>query len=131
MIAQPQQLFTEGRRTVTLVLPYPPSVNSLYRVVMGKNGVPFRVKTTVAKKFHHAVERHCRANEIEPLHGPLSVAMRVYRPRRIGDLDGTFKVTFDALKGWAMDDDKQIEKIIAERFDDPKYPRIEMEITEI
>lgn len=124
-----QQLFTEGRRTVSVVLDYPPTVNNLYLTIISK-GRPIRVPSTESKKFKAGVERHCRANEIKPLKGPLLVEIKAFRPRRVGDLDNVLKVTFDALKGFAFEDDKQIERIEAERFEDPKFPRIELVISE-
>ncbi len=124
------ELFPTTKRTISLTLPWPPALNNLYLTVMSK-GRPIRVKSPEARAFHEAVRQLCLVNRIKPLYGDLCVTVDAYRPRKVGDLDGIFKITFDSLKGWAMEDDKQITKIIAERFDDKHNPRIEIQITEL
>jgi Holliday junction resolvase RusA-like endonuclease len=60
--------------------------------------------------------------------GPVSVSLRVFRPRKIGDLDNLLKVLLDSLKGYAFEDDKQVVEIQAVRFDDKENPRVEVGI---
>jgi len=119
-----------ARKSIELVLPFPPYTNNLYRTLMVKN-VPIRVPTGDAKKYKTAVARICKNQGVTPFHGDVAAYVKVYRPRRIGDLDGTFKAVFDGLKTFAYDDDKQIAQIHAERLEDKFNPRVEIEIREI
>ncbi len=64
----------------------------------------------------------------KPVTGPVELSVRVYRPAKRGDLDNSLKVLLDALKGVAYVDDKQVKKIVAEQFDDPSNPRVEIEV---
>lgn len=116
---------------IKLTLDFPPYTNNLYITLMLK-GKPVRVPSGQAKKYKKAVEKICRSrSDIKPFAGELRLEMKFYRPRRIGDLDGTFKAVFDSLKGFAFEDDKQIVEIHAQRFDDKYNPRVEIEITEV
>lgn len=118
-------------RSISLTLPFPPYVNNMYITLMLK-GRPVRVPSGEAKKYKKAVEKICRSrDDLKPFKGEVGVTLEVYRPRRIGDLDGTFKAVFDGLKGFAFDDDKQIVQIHATRFEDKYRPRVEIEIKEI
>lgn len=116
---------------ITLTLPYPPATNNLYFSFVTKARKIIRVPTDRAKEFKRQVERICLASRIQPFVGEVGVELRVYRPRRIGDLDGTFKVVFDSMKGFAFNDDKQIVRINAERFEDKDNPRVEVTITPV
>lgn len=69
------------------------------------------------------------ADGMQPFVGDVWITFKWYRPRRIGDLDGIFKVILDGLKGFAYYDDKQVARIWADRFDDKSAPRVEVEIT--
>jgi crossover junction endodeoxyribonuclease RusA len=113
--------------SIKLTLPYPPPLNNLYRTLVLKGNV-IRVKTGRAKSFAKEVLKVCQVAGIKPYIGEVAVSLNVYRPRRIGDLDGVFKAIFDGLKGSAFLDDKQIVEIQARRFEDPKNPRVEIEI---
>jgi Holliday junction resolvase RusA-like endonuclease len=92
-----------------------------------KKGVVLRIPTDRAKKYKADVKEIC--GEITPFIGDVGATVKVYRPRRVGDLDGVFMAVFDAITGHAFKDDKQIVEIHAFRFEDPKRPRIELEIT--
>lgn len=115
------------KQSINLTLPYPPTTNHLYRTLLHKGKI-FRVKTGTAKKYATQVLKICQVAQIKPYIGEVGVVINVYRPRRVGDLDGVFKVIFDSLKGSAYLDDKQIVEINARRFEDPKNPRVEIEI---
>jgi crossover junction endodeoxyribonuclease RusA len=110
-----------------LVLPYPPTANLYWRVFRGR-----AVKSPDARRYQALV----RALSIQqrgtaPIHaGPVNVVAKLYRPRRIGDLDNGLKVALDALKGVAFNDDSQVVRIEAERHDDKANPRLEIEVTE-
>lgn len=119
-----------GIENICLTLPYPPGTNNLYRtLILPDKKMPIRVKTGDAKKYLTAVERICRAASIKPFIGEVKVSLNVYRPRRVGDLDGTFKIVFDSLKGAAFLDDKQIVEIHAKRHEDKNNPRVEIEVS--
>jgi Holliday junction resolvase RusA-like endonuclease len=112
---------------IRLTLPYPPTVNHLYVTIQHK-GRSLRVPSTESKKYKKEIVRLCAESHVSPIIGEVSITFRAYRPRRIGDLDGMFKAIFDGLSGQAYLDDKQISEIIANRYDDPKHPRVEIEI---
>lgn len=117
---------------ISLVLPYPPATNNLYlSFVHPKTKRIVRVKTTTAKKYHATVEQICRITRVRPFIGEVAVSLKVFRPRRVGDLDGTFKIIFDALKGFSWNDDKQITEIHAVRHEDKENPRVEITISPI
>lgn len=114
-------------RVINLTLPYPPLTNNLYATVMIK-GVPTRIPTDALKKFKSAVLTICIEQGVEPFVGEVAMTMKVFRPQNRGDLDGAFKAPIDGLKGSAYYDDDQITWFHAERFDDPKHPRVEVQI---
>jgi crossover junction endodeoxyribonuclease RusA len=114
-----------------VTLPYPPSVNSIWRnlviggrarTVMSKEGKEYR------KTAHAALDD---AGIAKPLQEPVRVELRVYRPRRIGDLDNTAKAILDALKGRAFVDDSQVVELHMFRHDDKHRPRVEVMIAEV
>ena len=114
---------------VLLVLPYPPSVNRLYRtIIRGKRAMP--IKSAEHRAYMTAVER---ATSVEPWSADklLAVSLRLYRPRRIGDIDGPLKALFDALNGRAWVDDSQVVELHVERLDDKARPRVEVSISEV
>lgn len=111
-----------------LVLPYPPTANKYWRVFRGT-----MVKSPLARRYQNAarltaVMQRAGQETRAPYHGPVAVAVVVYRPRRRGDLDNTLKVLLDALKGVAFVDDDQVVRIEADRRDDKSNPRVEVEI---
>jgi Holliday junction resolvase RusA-like endonuclease len=113
---------------IFLVLPLPPGVNNLYFTVM-KNGRPIRVPSSDLKKFKATVARMCTQLAIKPFLGEVEVTLNIYRPRRVGDTDGYLKSSIDSLSGFAYQDDKQVKRIIAERFEDPARPRVEITVS--
>lgn len=71
------------------------------------------------------------ARDFEPVGGPVSVSIGVYRPARRRDLDNCLKVVLDALQGYLYENDDQIVEIHARRFDDKHNPRVEISISEV
>ncbi len=111
-----------GRR-IRLTLPYPPSVNRMYRAfrgrqILSREGRAFKDRTASL------------AIGANPLSGDVRVTLGVYRPAKRGDLDNTMKAILDALRGVAYFDDKQVIAIDAERFDDKREPRVEVMVEE-
>lgn len=111
---------------IKLILPYPPSVNSLYATFRGR-----RIISAKGRKFKSDIAVIAKKQGARVLSGDLSVTFRVFRPRRIGDLDNRLKISQDALKGICFADDKQIIEIHAFRFDDKANPRIEIDLKEV
>lgn len=108
---------------IKLILPYPPSVNHLYANWRGR-----RIISAQGRKFKSDIAILAKRQGAKILSGELSVTFRIFRPRKIGDLDNRLKISQDALKGICFEDDKQIIEIHAFRFDDKANPRIEIEI---
>jgi Holliday junction resolvase RusA-like endonuclease len=63
--------------------------------------------------------------------GDLSLTMIVYRPAKRGDLDNYTKILADSLQGVLYENDSQIVRILAERHDDKRNPRVEVEISQV
>lgn len=113
-------------REIKLILPYPPSVNNLYFNRWGK-----RVLSDAGRKFKSDIAILAKRQGAKILLGDLSVTFRVFRPKKTGDLDNRLKISQDALEGLCFEDDKQIIKIHAFRFDDKDNPRIEIDIKKV
>ncbi|HEX5750033.1 MAG TPA: RusA family crossover junction endodeoxyribonuclease [Archangium sp.] len=110
-------------KSIRLTLPYPPSANTYWKPAPGRGLVP----SDEARRYKAAVELIARREGVLPLTGPVRVTLRVYRPRRVGDLDNTRKVLLDALQGWGFLDDGQVSEDHGYRLDDdPKHPRVEV-----
>lgn len=110
-----------------LVLGLPPSANRYWRMGNGRLYV-----SDAALEYKDDVIVLARQQRFGlPIAGDVAIAFHVYRKRKAGDLDNFLKVLIDSLKGIAYTDDKQITHIQAYRFDDPKNPRVEVEIAEV
>lgn len=104
-------------------LPYPPSSNRYWR---SNRGVVHL--STEARAYKKAVAKEASALGVEPIAGPVTVRVRVYRPRKARDLDNCIKVVLDALQGTFYANDSQIVAIHAYRFEDKADPRIEVDV---
>jgi crossover junction endodeoxyribonuclease RusA len=111
---------------IKLVLPYPPSVNNLYATFAGR-----RIVSAKGRKFKSDIAVLAKRQGAKLLDGDLVITFRVFRPKRIGDLDNRLKISQDALKGICFADDRQIIEIHAFRFDDKTNPRIEIDINKL
>jgi crossover junction endodeoxyribonuclease RusA len=117
---------------IVLMLPWPPSVNRYWRsvVIPTKTGTRAAVLlSSEARKYKKRVEGYCTANHITPILGPVRLNVDLYRPRRIGDLDGPLKAVFDALQSFAYENDSQIVELHVRRFDDKHRPRVEIAVS--
>ena len=108
---------------ITLVLPYPPTVNHMYRRARGHLAL-----TPEALAFRHAVRMIAMVQGVTPVTGPVAVFLDVYRPLRRGDLDNILKATLDALQTVAYHDDQQVTEIHAQRYEDKRAPRVEVSV---
>lgn len=99
-------------------VPYPPSVNRIWRRA---GNVTY--KTREAKDYVDALRAaFFETYRLMPfmIHGPVIVRLSVYRPTKRGDLDNVQKVLYDAMNGFIYADDSQIVEIHAYRYDAPK-----------
>jgi crossover junction endodeoxyribonuclease RusA len=105
-----------------LILPYPPSANRYWRHAKGRT-----YKSDEARQYQQAVGWQCQAMRIAPHTGPMALTIRVYRPRKSGDLSNRIKVLEDALQGYVYNDDAQVVEMHAYLRDDKTNPRVEVE----
>ena len=107
-------------------LPYPPSSNRYWRNWRGR-----MVVSSEAKAYKQEAAWLAKVAGAELIDGDVALTMRVYRPAKRGDLDNAIKITLDSLQGILYENDSQIVRIVAERFDDKHNPRVEIEATAI
>ena len=113
---------------LTLVLPYPPSVNRLYRTIV-RGGRALPIKSREHRDYWQAVAARWMAEERQGFTtGPVVVNLTLYRPRRTGDIDGPIKTLLDSLNGMAWGDDSQIVEMHVFRRDDKANPRVEVQV---
>lgn len=127
--AQPKWKVETSLGIASYTLPMPPSANEYWRsfAVKGKVRVVLSAK---AKSYKEAVAdlAHRLGMKPEVSHG-VAVSIKVYRNQASGDLDNRIKVTLDALRGVAFEDDKQVVEIYAQRFEDKGNGRIVISVT--
>ena len=110
-----------GLRDGVLTIPYPPSANRYWRHVGERV-----LRSEEAKQYIADVGRICLCARVVPVPGLVSITLRVYRPRKAGDLDNSQKILLDAMKNVAFGDDSLIRHIDATLLDDPAAPRVEV-----
>lgn len=112
----------QEKETLSLTLPWPPSVNNYWRsviinkrlrVLLSKLGRKYQVDSQAMVWGQHG--------KLTPLSGRLSVTLRVYQPdRRRRDIDNLTKGALDALKlVGAIVDDCQIDELLVTRHGIP------------
>lgn len=141
---------------ITLTLPYPISANRYWatRTIPGKGARKAMAMTYVtpeAKAYKTLVEATCRAAGIRtPLAGRVRIDVQLFphrpldwqtRQRKLGaawddgvqclDLDNANKVLLDALKDVAIEDDKWVRQLAAERMEPDGEARVVVRITPI
>ena len=112
-----------GKQSITL--PYPPTANTFKSAIV-VNGRACMILTKRAREYKAAAAAAVQSAGLSLLDGPLTITLRVFRPRKVGDLDNSLKIAIDCLKGAAFRDDEQIVEIRAFRYDDKHCPRVEM-----
>lgn len=121
---------------ILLTLPYPPSLNSLYRTIIKGKGPMARampIKSKEYRDYEQIIEHWHLMNDRPRIEKPgvVSLTVHMYRPRRVGDLDNALKALLDVLTGHIYEDDSQIAELHAFRHDDKDKPRVELVIDEI
>lgn len=122
------------KKRVEITIPYPPSVNTYWRMARGrmiisKRGREYRDAVDVAVKNHFDSEE---VEDPRPLLGRLKVKIKAIMPdRRRRDIDNIAKATLDAL-GYAgiYGDDEQIDDLRIVRGEVLKPGCLDIEITE-
>lgn len=112
--------------TEPLVLPYPPSLNRLYRTVRGRP-----ILSREAREYRAAVQRQLAGIGFRATGSPVALSVALYRPRKSGDADNALKALLDALNGLLWADDSQIVEIHLWRRDDKARPRVELLLEEV
>lgn len=101
-------------RMITLELPYPVSMNKIWRVYKGR-----QVQSQEATRYKNEVKYICSRQKVKMLTGPIDVVIEL-RPKMtvkglaskvVIDLDNCLKATLDALQGIAIENDKQVQRI--------------------
>jgi crossover junction endodeoxyribonuclease RusA len=110
---------------VNLCLPYPPSANRLWRVVRGH-----MVKSAEARAYHERVGWIARQAKTEVFLTdiPLVVTIKLYRPRKQGDVDNPVKPILDSMQGCVYVNDEQVSELHVYRYDDKNHPHVDVEV---
>ena len=115
---------------ITIDLPWPPSVNRIWRRVGNKT-----ILSAEGREFRRTVQGICAINGIsgKRIPGRLSVCITVNPPdRRKRDIDNLAKVPLDALTHAAVWlDDSQIDELYIRRNEIKQGGTITIQITEL
>lgn len=138
-------------KSITLTLPYPLSANKYWRPVRIGAHITI-VPTKEAKKHRVDTAIACRAQGVlGPITGRVHIDVKLYPHRpldyvkrmrlngaewdddvRCIDLDNANKVLLDSLKGVAIEDDKWVRRLTAERMEpDAGGARVVVTVTQI
>lgn len=132
---------------IELTLPYPLSANRYWRPV--KLGAHISiVPTKEAKAYREAVAWSVSRLIRKPIAGRVAIEVQLYpqRPQdwakrarlnptawdddvRCIDLDNANKVLLDAIKGVAIEDDRWVRRLVAERMEPDGEARVVLRIT--
>lgn len=110
-------------RTLELALPWPPSLNRIWRAVNSRI-----LLSAEARAFHRRVRTAVVALPVDPIRGRVHFRMDLFPPHKIAsktwDLGNREKITCDALtKQRIWLDDSQIDELhIYRRTSNPAYP---------
>lgn len=110
----------DNRRGRRFTLPEPPSANRWWRNYRGR-----MVLSPAARKYK---DNLAQLKGLAVTEGPVSVGLWWYRGRKSGDLDKRIGVILDALQGILYVNDAQIVELVARRYEDPKNPRIVVQV---
>ena len=137
---------------IELTLPYPVSANVYWRSFV-RRGHSRAIVTLSdeAKTYKAMVGRLVRAaGVVRPIAGRVAITVRLYpaRPQdwarrarkdpagwdddvRCIDLDNANKVLLDSLKGWAIEDDRWVRRIVSERMEPDGEARVVVTIEQL
>jgi len=106
-----QTVVTKSEGMVTLVLPFPPSVNTYWRNVNGRTLLSIkgrRYKNAVIAAVYEQLKK-----KPDPILGKVAVNIEFYPPDNVRrDMDNFFKALFDSLTvAGIWRDDSQIKRI--------------------
>jgi crossover junction endodeoxyribonuclease RusA len=99
---------------ITLELPYPVSMNQIWRVYKGR-----QVQSKDAIRYKNEIKYICSQRKVKLTTEPVSVVIEL-RPKLtitgkaskvVIDLDNCLKATLDALQGIVFANDKQVKRI--------------------
>jgi len=98
----------EALSSITIELPYPPSVNHYWRRVGARTLI-----SREGRRYRDRIASILALRRVRPIAGALSVRVTVHPPdRRRRDLDNAMKALLDALEhGGAYEDDSQIDHL--------------------
>lgn len=137
-----------GMNSITLTLPYPLSVNRYWMPVKMKQHLAI-LPTKEGKAYRADATARCIAQGVrKPIAGRVHIDVKLYpaRPQdwqkrmrqegptwddsvRCIDIDNANKVLLDVLKGVAIDDDKWVRRLTAERMEPDGEARVVVTIT--
>lgn len=113
-----------------LTIPYVPNMSVNARLAPSSGG-GFRLSDEYRQAKAHAVEHVLIGSSgHSPTEEPVSVHLRCFWPDRRGrDADGPVKLICDALQGYVIEDDDQVQKVCSEKCGvDEDEPRIEVQV---
>ena len=132
---------------IELTLPYPLSANRYWRPVKLGTHISI-VPTKEAKAYREAVAWSVSRLIRKPIAGRVAIEVQLYpqRPQdwakrarlnptawdddvRCIDLDNANKVLLDAIKGVAIEDDRWVRRLVAERMEPDGEARVVLRIT--
>ena len=122
---------------VELVLPWPPSVNHYWGTTRLKTGGVRRYISHAGVNFAEECGKIIAACTIGrkdlPYLGSVAIKIDLFPPdRRQRDIDNVLKPLFDVLKKFSViDDDKQIDRLVMERWQPVKGGRCRLFVTSI
>lgn len=137
-------------KSIQLTLPYPISANAYWRSFVPKgHSRAVTIRSREANAYKEQVGWMVKAAGIvKPIVGRVQIDVKLYPHRPLDyqkrmqkqgarwddsvqciDLDNANKVLLDSLKGVAIDDDKWVRKIVAERMEPDGEARVVVTIT--
>ena len=120
---------------ITLTLPYPPTLNKIWRHVRGHV-----VLSDDARQYKDTVRilalKACGDSgadwrSVFNESTQVMVTLHLYRPRKAGDIDNALKLILDAMQKTIYVNDSQIVELHVYRGDDKNNPRVEVQVGEI
>ncbi len=107
----------------TFLLPWPPTVNALWRAYKGRN-----ILSAVARAWAKQAEQKLMVQKAKPVKGPIQLYIRLSSPHgRRFDPDNRIKAPIDVLVRMGIieeDDDKIVRKLTVEPCADIKGVQI-------